>query len=384
MRTINNLLLPGIAALAAVLAIGLAGTAFAFHSGGVAYCSGCHSMHNSLDNPVSGTPNNQLLKGTDASSTCLNCHKGTAGSYHILTEDGGSFSPGGDFFWLTQSYTNTVRNNPVTSDPDNMGHNVVALDYGLTIDGTNTSAPGGTYISSNLGCTSCHDPHGQVQGGTAGGQLPISVSGSYGDIPPAGTIAGNYRLLGDDQYKNIAAPAPIAVTAGFGESDTSHVAYGQGMSEWCASCHPQYIGDPNKHPAGNLETLGAVISGNYNAYVATGDFTGGAGATAYLQFVPFERQQTDKATLLAAVTDTQGPTAADNVMCLTCHRAHASAFENIGRWNFKAELLEEGFPSDQNLLDMGAVANADYYGRDIATDFGEYQRAFCNKCHVKD
>ena len=384
MKTINNLLLPGIAALAAVLAIGLAGTAFAFHSGGVAHCDGCHSMHNSPENPVSGTPNSQLLKGTDASSTCLNCHAGSAGSYHIMTTDGGSFSPGGDFFWLTQSYTNTVRNNPVTSDPDNMGHNVVALDYGLSVDGTNPSAPGGTYISSNLGCTSCHDPHGQVQGGTANGQLPISVSGSYGEVPPAGTIAGNYRLLGDDQYKNIASAAPVAVTSGFGESDISHVAYGQGMSEWCASCHTQYIGDPNKHPAGNLETLGATISGNYNAYVSTGDFLGGAGATAYLQFVPFERQETDKATLLTAVTDTQGPTAADNVMCLTCHRAHASAFDNIGRWNLKAELLEEGYPSDQNLLDMGAVANADYYGRDIATDFGEYQRSFCNKCHVKD
>jgi hypothetical protein len=33
---------------------------------------------------------------------------------------------------------------------------------------------------------------------------------------------------------------------------------------------------------------------------------------------------------------------------------------------------------------MGAVANADYYGRDIGIDFGDYQRSFCNKCHVKD
>jgi hypothetical protein len=360
-------MVPVIAALAGILTLGLTGTAFAFHAGGVAHCDGCHSMHNSPENPVSGTPNGQLLKGTDASSTCLNCHEGTGG-YDIFSSNGSNFKPGGDFFWLTQSYTNTVRGNAVTSDPDNMGHNIVAVDF----------------TPSQLGCTSCHDPHGQVQGGTANGQLPISVSGSYGAVPVAGTIAGNYRILGDDQFKTLSAPAPIAVTAGFGEDDSSHPSYGQGMAEWCASCHGQYTGDPNKHPSGNLETLGATIAGNYNAYVATGDFTGGAGASAYTPLVPFERQETDKTILLAAVTSSQGPVAGDNVMCLTCHRAHASAFNNIGRWNFEDELLEDGYPSDQNLVDMGAVANADYYGRDIATDFGAYQRSLCNKCHVKD
>jgi hypothetical protein len=375
MRTIHRVIVPGIAALAGMLTLGLTGTAFAFHAGGVAHCDGCHSMHNSPENPVSGTANSQLLKGTDASSTCLNCHEGT-GSSDIFSSDGSNFKPGGDFFWLT--------NGSETSEPDNMGHNVIAVDFSLSIDGTNVQAPGGTYFSSNLGCTSCHDPHGQVQGGTANGQLPVSVSGSYGDIPDSGTIAGNYRLLGDDLFKNIAAAAPIAVTAGFGEADSSHPAYGQGMAEWCASCHALYVGDPNKHPSGNLETLGATIAGNYNAYVSTGDFTGGAGATSYLQFVAFERQETDKTILLAAVTSTQGPVASGNVMCLSCHRAHASAFNNIGRWNFNFELLEDGFPSDQNLIDMGAVPNADYYGRDIATDFGQYQRSLCNKCHVKD
>jgi predicted CXXCH cytochrome family protein len=388
MKKIDHLMLPGIAALAAVLVFGLAGTASAFHGGGVAHCDGCHSMHNSADNPIgpSATPNSQLLKGTDPSSTCLNCHAGagSASSYHVLSTDATVWSPGGDFFWLTQSYTNTNWSGSVTSDPDNMGHNIIASDFSLAIDGTNTVAPGGTYSAANLGCTSCHDPHGQVQGGTANGQLPISVSGSYGDTPPAGTIAGNYRLLGDDQYGVINVAAPIAVTAGFGETDTSHVAYGQGMSEWCASCHTAYLSDPNKHRAGNLNTLGSTIATNYNAYVATGDFTGGAGPTAYTALVPFERQETDTTILLAAVTSTQGPVAGDNVMCLTCHRAHASAFNNITRWDTEHELLAEGWPTAANLTAMGAVPNADYYGRDIATDFGDYQRSLCNKCHVQD
>jgi len=340
-------------------------------------------MHNSPENPVEGTPNNQLLKGSDASSTCLNCHAGggSARSYHILSTDASVWSPGGDFFWLTQSYTNSNWSGAVTSNPDNMGHNIVAIDFGLTEDGTNTTAPGGQYPASALGCSSCHDPHGRVNGGTAGGSLPISVSGSYGAAPHAGTIAGNYRLLGDTGY-GMAADAPIAVTSQFGEADDKHPAYGQGMSEWCATCHGTYINDTHKHPSGNGEFLNGHAA-NYSSYVATGDFTG-VGADSYTALVPFERQETDKGVLTAAVTSTQGPDSGDNVMCLTCHRAHASAFNNATRWDMEHELLAEGWPTAANLAAMGALPNSDYYGRDIAADFGEYQRSLCNKCHVKD
>jgi hypothetical protein len=307
-------------------------------------------------------------------------HAGS-GSYHTLSTDATNWSPGGDFFWLTQSYTNTDSSVSVTSDPDNMGHNVVAVDFGLLVDSTNTQSPGGTYPASNLGCPGCHDPHGQVLGGTANGQLPVSVSGSYGDVPVAGTIAGNYRLLGDTGY-GMAAAAPIAATAGYGETDISHPAYGQGMGEWCATCHGQYINDNHKHPSGNGEFLNGQAT-NYNSYVATGDFTG-AQATSFTALVQFERQDTDKTVLAAAVTSTTGPDSTDNVMCLTCHRAHASAFNNITRWDMEHELLAEGWPTAANLAAIGAVPNSDYYGRDIATDFGDFQRSLCNKCHVKD
>ncbi|KPK23900.1 MAG: hypothetical protein AMJ61_14730, partial [Desulfobacterales bacterium SG8_35_2] len=50
---------------ATVLGMAFAGSAMAFHGGGVAHCDGCHSMHNSPDNPVEGLPNTTLLKGSD-------------------------------------------------------------------------------------------------------------------------------------------------------------------------------------------------------------------------------------------------------------------------------------------------------------------------------
>ena len=382
-------------AAAGFLAFALGGPASAFHGGGVATCDGCHTMHQSADNPLGSddAPNAAvasgfLLKGTDASSTCLNCHAGAgkATSYHIFSEDASAQTPGGDFFWLTKSFTNSNWSGDVISDPDQMGHNVIAADWNLTQDLNNTAAPGGAYLSVNLGCTSCHDPHGQVLGGTGGGQLPISESGSYGDVPVAGTIAGNYRLLGDTGHG--LAAAPIAVTqyaTRFAETDAAHPAYGQGMSEWCGSCHPDFVVPVvHKHIAGNTAVLGSLAS-NYNSYIETGDFNG-VPATSYNALVPFERQETDKATLLADYTGTAGPDASDdNVMCLSCHRAHASAFENITRWDMTEEFLIDSLPGATELGTMGVTdVTAPYYGRDITTVFGAYQRSLCNKCHVKD
>ena len=256
-----------------------------------------------------------------------------------------------------------------------------------------SQAPGGTYPSINLGCTSCHDPHGQVAGGTTSGSQPVSISGSYGETAAVGTIAGNYRLLGDSRYRPGGGPAfqndaPIARQSSiskFQESDSSHVDYGSGMSEWCGNCHAgllqgehQLPGGSFEHPAGSNEQLEQEIVSVYNSYLRTGDFNGLA-ATAYLQFVPFERGTTNMQ--LLDPHSTQGPDINANVMCLSCHRAHASAFTNIGRWDFTADLLAESHPA---LGDAGATSNDvyySYYGRDIATEFGAGQRQFCEKCH---
>ena len=71
--------------IAKLLALGMlilmvsAGGALAFHDGGVAYCAGCHTMHNSqdgldvTDSPV-GYP--YLLKAASATDQCLSCHAG--------------------------------------------------------------------------------------------------------------------------------------------------------------------------------------------------------------------------------------------------------------------------------------------------------------------
>lgn len=382
--------------LTAFVAVGniatLAGAA-SFHNGGVGQCDGCHTMHRSqLDAPAVSS---SLLAGTDPSSVCLNCHAGwgPAGAASILSSDGSALTPGGDFYWLNKNFSWIDG----WSDGQSHGHNVIAQDFGLFPDTNRLEAPGGNYPSLSLGCTSCHDPHGKVNGGTESGNVPISGSGSYGELAAPGTIRGNYRLLGDSQYNGdklsggypFNSDAPVArqsLLVPYGESDTSHVDYGSGMSEWCANCHISYQIDNHdvtggsgfKHAAGNNKNLEANMIIQYNTYISTGDLSG-VSATAYLQFVPFERNTTD--TSLLDPNSTLGPDGNSNVMCLSCHRAHASAFRAMGRWDFDATLLIDSHP----MIGDGGVSGLDplysYYGRDISTDFGPGQQTFCEKCH---
>jgi hypothetical protein len=384
-----------ILAAAALMIFGLGSAALAFHEGGVAHCDGCHTMHNSedgesiIDGGVVGTAGAHLTIGADPGSTCLSCHEGS-GSYHIFSSDGSNMTPGGDFYWLTKTFTYTTFR-PQTRNGYSFGHNVIAADFGLVQDPVLSAAPGGSFPSNQLTCSSCHDPHGKKVNKT----MQIEESGSYRDnfdtFDPA--ALGNFRLLGDVGYEPgagvtfIAGP-PVATTPHYrrqaqDETDSNHTDYGSGMSEWCANCHSGFLSQSvadHRHPASDAAGLTSDIVENYNEYVKTGDLSG-TQATAYFALVPFETGATDPIN-----TDpgrVSGPTSG-NVACISCHRAHVSAFPNSGRWDFETELLVDSHPQD---TDGGAQAGdqlASYYGRDIAAVYGPGQRSLCNKCHQQD
>lgn len=423
---------------AATATLGMSGMALAFHEGGVAPCEECHTMHNSgvvsgaesalvINGVAEFSGNPYLLKGGDQSETCLNCHGAgtTTHSYHVMTQGANTsgavpaqFGPGGDFAWLTAS---------TASDYNNLGHSIIAPDYDakLVADQALTTAPGGTYPAAQLQCSSCHDPHGRYRilsdgtvahGGVAGtATAPIIGSGSYGAIPATGQAVGVYRLLGgagyipdslvDSGYTTaFTANPPFAVAPStYNTTNSTYttgggatVAYGSGMSEWCANCHGAILksGDMDgsttttlRHPAGNNAKLTADIAANYNAYVKSGDMSGSA-STSYWALVPFERGTTDRAALLTDTTDPSnggvGATTSDNVMCLTCHRAHASGFEYMLRWNVDNEFLVDNgaYTVTPGLAGTGQVEAA-YYDFDVS-QLATYQRNLCNKCHAKD
>jgi hypothetical protein len=338
----------------------LSGAAFAFHDAGVADCAGCHTMHNSEDgtliDPDSPNGNPWLLKDATPSDVCLSCHATGlgavfgddplapprligAGNFVFLLEDNiNDGHAGGD------TLTDGSWANPIPGDA--AGHSIVAPSRGVGADATLSSAPGGTFPASELGCSSCHDPHGNTNFRMLYGAGRVVQDGLYTFTNAAPTATGGPSLF-----------------FGGGESNALHTAYVDGMSGWCGNCHGDFHNNSTKliHKSGSA--IGGTISTAYNLYNGTSDLTGGAFATAYLAEVPFE----DAAN---TTTSTNGTTATSKVMCLTCHRAHATSAPNAGRWDFNVPLLEE------DGLESGSYV--------IPNPFDHNQRSLCNKCHAKD
>ncbi len=410
---------------AALITFGISSNAMAFHSGGVAECGGCHTMHSAKDTTVGA-----LLQGSDQSSTCLNCHGAgsTLSSYHVYTNPvpaagvpPANMTPGGDFAWLGKTYTFTVRGTATTELGQTHGHNIIAQDFSLTVDTDNPTAPGGTFASANLKCNSCHDNHGQLRriGGDttytwARTGAPIIGSGSYNTsaVPTATQAVGAYRLLrgAGDSSQGVTYNGVFVATAPstYNQSEATNqvrVAYGapdttNTVGQWCATCHP------NMHSSGNYvhpvdQKVSSTIMNNYNSYVSSGIMTGSA-SSAFLSLTPFAESTGDFAVLKTHASNSnaylQGMDVNSQVTCLSCHRAHATGWPEMLRWNNEGEFITYADASGNAVWPgtdttptatqfargrTSAETQAAYYGRP-ATMFGAYQRLLCNKCHAKD
>ena len=414
--------------LAALVAVGVSTTSYAFHSGGVAECGGCHSMHS-----PAGGGGNFLLVGTDKSSACLTCHEhaGDTGpsSYHISTAavdmPAGTAplqrTPGGDFGWLKKIYNFAIRGTATTDDGAEFGHDITAIDFGYTGRSNNPStAPGGTFPTAQLACNSCHDPHGQYRRLTTGivslTGAPIKASGSYNaaaNEPDATGAVGVYRLLAGSGYTKGGVTFPgvpaAKVPSSYNRTEAAtqtRVAYGVATTgghatwgNWCGTCHTGMHSNGNYvHPVD--QGMSSLMATAYDSYVKTGDASG-THASSFSSLAPFASNTGVYATLAATVTTTpnQGPTSGDQVMCLSCHRAHATGFKEMLRWEQEYEFITKAdstgtttyggtdstLPTDTTLGRgrTNAEKVASYYGRP-ASNFATYQRVLCNKCHVKD
>ncbi|SYZ72521.1 putative Cytochrome c [Candidatus Zixiibacteriota bacterium] len=322
--------------------------AFGFHSGGVATCSSCHTLHNSQEgmpvdpNDISG--NQWLLITSSASDLCLSCHgeqNGAVFGTNPLTpppEKGA-----GNFVFLLEDNINDAPDgaiNPINGDA--AGHNINAPSRGVAADRTLITAPGGTFPASEMGCTSCHNPHG---------------NNSFRYLNGVGTVQGGAATF--------AFPAPNAVGIdinGDPESNSHHTAYLNGMTQWCCNCHTGYIDGHQgtfSHPTDR--PLSGRIVQQYDIYNGTADSVGGVAATAYLAEVPFEDGTN-------TTSSTAGPYPSSQLMCLSCHRAHASSAPYAGRWDFNVDLLS------QDGVVSGSYPIPNPY-------ISPTQKSLCYKCH---
>ena len=330
-------------------------------------CSNCHTMHNSQGGQpmaygftgtgfaADSTPNPGLLV-TD----CIGCHSATDGSTwkdpttgapivhntaepaYGATADGGMTHAGlaaGNFYWLVRG--------------DSHGHNI------FNGDATLSGAPGDASGCKNDSChENFHLPYsgtGHLQGRTAceGCHMVSGVSEATvttwhhaHDAGPAVNSAGQgwYRFLaghknGDGHgVSGVEDPdwehAPTATAhneyLGIDADKTSNDGFagiGDTMTGFCAGCHGDFhVQDDTvtgqsawlRHPSD------AVLpsSGEYQGY------------TAYDPLVPVARPA------LGAVSGTVTP-GQDMVMCLSCHRAHASPYPKLMRWDYGGADLQQ-------------------------------------------
>jgi predicted CXXCH cytochrome family protein len=316
----------------------------AFHDGGVASCSSCHVMHESEDGQQVDA-SGELLRGVSGSDLCLGCHADANGAVFGVSPLAPPPERGpGNFVFLLEDNLNDGTNggtNPIAGEA--AGHSIVAPSVGLVAETRWVSAPGGSYPSSELSCTSCHDPHGNA----------------------------NYRMLwgageteGGDFSFQYAAPTAVGLPLdGPPESRSNHVAYRRGMSAWCSNCHGFYhdeVSGPGFHHDFDADFERGMLN-RYAVYDGDANPAGGEPSTSYLPEAPYQDPTATRST-------TGPPSTSSRAMCLTCHRAHATSSPAAGRWDFRVQYLQE------DGVESGSYAIPNPYP-------DPSQGRLCAKCH---
>ncbi|MDW7772473.1 MAG: cytochrome c3 family protein [Desulfobulbaceae bacterium] len=326
-------------------------------------CSDCHTMHNSQDSGAmtfdeSAAPNPQLTR-----ATCYGCHAmDIASPTFALSTD---VIPQVNHTGARDLAAGNFRH--ITSGDQTRGHNIsdltgadtvliyppgILYDVHTAVVNTNTLTCAGT--------TGCHgyrypDP-AQFQDGVSGahhknvdGKLDLATEpgNSYRFLMgvkgyESGDWEENPTVADHNEYFGLTAPIQMTgcgAPTGCHSSPAGIKPPDGTMSQFCATCH------------GNFHTLGFSGFGSYDGV--------GQAATS-----PFIRHPTDLAlpsdgeyaayteySLQAPVARTSGvpdgssstvTPGTDAVMCLSCHRAHASPYPDMLRWDYTTIIAGQG------------------------------------------
>ena len=336
-------------------------------------CSNCHTMHNSqgaepMAYELSGStfaakaePNAQLLI-TD----CVGCHTATDGGTwqdsvtgapivhntaepsYGATSDGVSHQglAAGNFYWVSRDDAN--------------GHNIFTDDADL--DG----APGDASGCSNDSChVNFHSPYtgsGFLAGRTAC-QGCHMVSGVSEPSVTSWHHAGDGTALVDS-----ADQGWYRMLAGHRNGD-GHGVSGIESPDWehdpSSASHNEYLGiEGDKTDSDGLSTIGDSMTGFcvgcHGDFHVQNDLSGGGSPwlrhpadavipnsgefTGYVTYDPLTPVARPALTAVSALV-TPGQ---DMVMCLSCHRAHASPYAKMMRWDYVGGALSEALSGCSN------------------------------------
>ncbi len=338
-------------------------------------CSNCHTMHNS-QNGASMIFDSTPIIGF-GTGDCFDCHSETRAV--LLRSDClgcHARNVGGNSRYIANTpqiaYNTTVNDLAAgnykhvfsSEGGDTRGHNVhgfgnanIWIDFNIVPVNTppgydsNYDPSSGGYqdnIQSQIMCAGqngCHGNRDQVSpilaiyGSHHTVDTILKFGAGFTEIGQGNTVGLSYRFLykvrgaEDDDWQetvnindhNEYRGSPFGVRAGqvWGDIDT--------ISEFCAECHGDF------HSSGGIGVTSPWIrhptdvilpaSGEYSSYTIYS-----LDATEQDIIAPIARQSIADGTASASSTVTPGN---DIVMCLSCHRAHASPYYKIMRWDYK-------------------------------------------------
>jgi len=272
-----------------IMAIGGAAEAANYHHGETLICSDCHISHASASHGDGGDtvayaepPNRRLLKASSSSDVCLRCHDGQPGVPDVV---------GGDVNNPTEPYDGQERAAGSFADgiADNWkGHN---------LPGQGSGGP--------AGCSACHEPHGNSS------YRNLRALDGSGDelvafVDPAATALDKYRRANVGYGGNIGEKL-CGGCHGFGTLSNTRSSGGQHF---------------NRHPSTGSEAVISMDSGKPSIDPTHWISGEGSGFTAGEHLVPRVPFAVSSAT---SYSDAKTVSSANEVSCLSCHKAHGSA-----------------------------------------------------------
>lgn len=325
-------------------------------------CSNCHTMHNSQGgsnmqigyNPTSGAKANLLR-----ANGCIGCHATTdSGStgvggapivYNTTGVNYGDSQPdgkhiglaAGNFFWTTET----------SASGQSRGHSIAGISNDDTSTPSNQRTACGTKechtALSDKGCESCHLPAHHKYGNSTPG-IADSEDGYYRFLGPLTSASSDHKwgVRGYEDPDWQEGTGSSNHNEYSGEDQQAGGGY-QSISKHCGCHYPTWPGTCQNFPV-HWTTLPfppyPVVPDKYHQAAKvlpppgstwTGYNPGGVGVppSPYSPLLPIARKNiTSYTSPSATVTHNSN----DTLTCLTCHRAHASPYDKMLRWDNSA------------------------------------------------
>jgi len=316
-------------------------------------CANCHTMHNSQNGSELLSESQPVLLVND----CVGCHSATdnatwkdavTGAPIVYNTAEPTFSntlAGGNFFWVKTD--DAKGHNIFPENPDSVTPAPGASTVSCGVESCHNNLYGiSTSHNNRQGCTKCH-----MMGGPPYkfGPFPGTEPKGYHHANDSNTVMGSETDDQDGYYRFLSGHM----------SGSGHGVSGIENADWnhnaTSASHNEYLGFAGtKTSAGNFSTLGHTMTGfccgcHGNFHIEqdvssiwirhpsdavipiTGEY---ASYTIYDPSAPVARPSLSGWTAPSLSVNEGGTVSKDMVMCLSCHVAHGSPYDDMLRWDY--------------------------------------------------